>query len=296
MLGLGVVFAVCASADMAVVVATFGLVLALTNRRRAGLAMLVGGLVWTAAAARVDWLGSGDGVFVASGSADRGASAGGTLWWILLHPLEAVTQGLGHGDLVVLAGLVLPLALLPLLSLRYAVVGMPLQLLYQMHDAPESLRRGALAAPATAFVMVAAAFGLARLGRRTIERIAVPSRVSGSLVLTAVLFFAVDSPSSPYLRPWAWGSKDAADARREELVQLLEALDPSAPVAATADLLPLVAERPRVCALPRATACPDRPVAYLVDTELDPDTARASQLRSIEGDRGRFRYLVPVEP
>lgn len=292
LLALGAVLAVSCSADVAVVLATFGLVLALTDRRRAGLGLLVGGVVWTIAAIHVSWLGAGDGVFVQSQSAARGASAGGTLWWVVLHPLPAAQQALGQADLAILAGFLLPLALLPLLSLRYAVAGLPLQFLYLAQDAPPSQLRGPLAAPATAFLLVATAFGLARLGRRTIERIAVPSRVSGSLVLTAVLFFAIDSPSSPYLRPWGWGGQDAADGRRAELIARVEQLGPDAAVAATADMLPRVAERRTVCPLPRASACPERPAAYLADRDLDPDTPRAAQLRAVDGDGEGLLHLV----
>ena len=63
-------------------------------------------------------------------------------------------------------------------------------------------------------MFVATVFALQRTGRVLVERYRVDRRVVLSLVLTASVFFVVDSASSLYEKPWGWGRQDVVDGVR----------------------------------------------------------------------------------
>ena len=73
-----------------------------------------------------------------------------------------------------------------------------------------------------------------------------------ALLLTAIVFFIRDSPTSPYNSPWRWGDRDVADAERIDAVELLPGVDE--PVRASASVLPLLAERVGVYELDTASS------------------------------------------
>ncbi|HET7719280.1 MAG TPA: DUF2079 domain-containing protein, partial [Acidimicrobiales bacterium] len=251
-------------ADFAILVASFGALLVLGGRRRAGAAALVGGLGWTVAAIFVPWLGAGDEWLAEPGAFDRyGDSVAGVIGWFITHPFDTIAATFGRPDVTVLAALFLPLALLPFLSFRHLAPLVPLQLLYLVGELSTDALLAELAVPAIAFGLVATAFGLGRSGRVTSGRVSVHPRVSAALLATSVVFFLLDSPASPYEHPWSWGSRDELDVARLRLVDLVEDEEV---VAATADFLPLVAARRSVCVMPRAEPCPDAPQVYLLDT------------------------------
>jgi hypothetical protein len=107
-------------------------------------------------------------------------------------------------------------------------------------DAPEASRHAELIAGVIPFLLVATGFGLAKLGRPTIERIAVPPRVVAALLAAILVFFVAFSESSPYFHPWDWGGRDETDEARLKAIALVHE---SAPVAATPHLLVPLARR-----------------------------------------------------
>lgn len=292
------------SAQLGLALAGFGILLTTSVRRRAGLALAGVGLAAAVGEQVVPWLGAGDHAFVDGVSFAPGVrSALGALGHAVAHPVASLTHLGEYRVLSVCAALVLPIALLPLLSARHLLPALPLQLAYLLGDLPERQLLGVLAVAPTVFAFTAATFALARLGRPGSERVAVPPRLSGALVGAAALFFLLSSVASPYAAPWEWRRLDALDGVRErwasELVaEAHAATDAGRPpllVAATDDLTPLLAGRVPVCALPRERhPCPWEPSLYLVDTSLDARIALDPSLELVEppvGDR-----LIQLRP
>ncbi len=297
-LGIVSLLILALSAELAVVVLALGAMLALTVRRRAGIGLAVLGAFGCLGAQTLSWYGAGDNTFVDAVANRSGArSAVGVLVDAVIHPGTALEQLGDRRVLVVVASLLLPVALLPVFSLRYLIPALPLQLAYVLGQLPAADLLGARAAVPMVFVFVAATFALARLGRSGGDRISVPPRLSGALVGVAVLFFVLDAAPSPYERPWDWGGRDAADGVRLQWTdEVIEAPGPRPVVAATADMAPLLAAAGvTTCALPASRHdCPSPPTLYLVDRRLDPITpgrADLQELRTAAG--GRLALLGP---
>jgi hypothetical protein len=246
------------------------------------------------AAIFVPWLGAGDEWLAEPGAFERyGDSVGGVIGWFFTNPLDTIAATFGRPDVAVLAALFLPLALLPFLSFRHLAPLVPLQLLYLVGEHASDALLAELAVPAIAFGLVATAFGLGRSGRVTSGRVSVHPRVSAALVAATMVFFLLDSPSSPYAHPWGWGSRDELDVAR---LRLVDQVEEDEAVAATADFLPLVASRRSVCVLPRTEPCADAPQVYLLDLELSeapPALRRRTPVDASEGGRV-VMYRVPT--
>lgn len=286
------------SAELAVVLLAMGVMLALTVRRRAGIGLAVLGAVGCLGAQTVSWYGAGDQTFIDGLSYPSGArTAIGVLVEALIHPGTALGQLGDRRVLVVVASLLLPVALLPVFSLRYVIPALPLQLAYLVSELPDGELLGVRAAVPMVFVFVAATFALARLGRSGGDRISVPPRLSGALVGVAVLFFALDAAPSPYERPWDWGSRDATDGVRLQWTdEVIEGSGPRPVVAATADMAPLLtAAGITTCALPASRYdCPSAPTVFLVDRRLDPITPGRADLQELRSEAGgRLALLRP---
>ena len=175
--------AVLLGAELALLVGGFGVLLALSGRRRAGLVTALLAAAWVVLSLRVSWLGAGDGSFVAPGAfAEYGGNALAVVGHWLAHPLETFGQLLARQNFELAVYLVLPLAFVPLVAFRYVAPTLPWLFLVAMADAPEAVERTSLVAGVVPFLLVATAFGLARLGRPTIERISVPPRVIAALL------------------------------------------------------------------------------------------------------------------
>jgi hypothetical protein len=286
--------ALVCSMQVAIVLIGFGLVLTLTVRRRAGAALLTTGLVAAVAGQTVPWLGAGDEAFLDGGAYPPGtASALEVLVRAVGHPVWAWDHLSEKQALVVIASLLLPVALLPTRSLRHLAPALPLQTAYLLGDLDPDQLLGPLAVPAMPFIFAAATFGLARLGRPGNDRVIVPSRLSGTLVGVAGLFFVLDAAASPYNRPWDWGGRDRFDQVRERFVDIALEQPDTVMVAATSDMTPLLAPHRDVCALPEDRfRCPTSPQLYLVDRELDPAATATPGLEIVEIDAdGRFVLL-----
>ncbi|WP_421120105.1 DUF2079 domain-containing protein [Aquihabitans daechungensis] len=113
----------------------------------------------------------------------------------------------------------------------------------------QPLAGGAHVAPALAFVFIALVFALERIGTPSVTRVNVDRRVLFALLAGATLFFVTEAPTSPYRRPWAWGSQDAVDGARLAAAEVIEASG-AGTVAVSPSSTSLVAERAHVIELP----------------------------------------------
>jgi hypothetical protein len=299
--------ALALSTQLASVLVGFGVLLAFTVRRRGGIALIILGSLAMVGEQTVSWLGAGDHAFVDGVSFWPGTRSVLGVWGhALAHPIET-TSHLGQQEvLVAVAALLLPAALLPLMSLRHLAPAVPLQATYLLGDVPAGELLGPLAAPSMVFVFTATTFALARLGRQGSDRVTVSPRLGGALAGVAVLFFALDAPSSIYNSPWDWGRQDRADEARGNVIAEALALqpdddDPAAAsfiIAATPDLTPRLADDVAVCTLPlERFDCPGDPSVYVVDRQLDDTTPLAAELILVGSDGdGRFSVLRPRRP
>lgn len=297
-------YVVAVSAQFGLVLVGFGIMLALTVRRRAGLTLVVLGGLAAVGEQVVPWLGAGDHAFVDGVSFEPGVrSAIGALGHGVAHPLASLAHLGEYRVLSLCAALVLPVALLPLMSFRYVAPVLPLQLAYLLGSVPERQLLGTLAVAPTAFLFAAATFALARLGRPGSDRVAVPPRLSGALVGVAALFFLLQSAASPYAAPWRWGKLDNLDGIRRQWSETLldraaedaAAGRPPVVVAATEDMAPLLSGRVPLCALPRERFdCPLEPTLYLVDVRLDARIAQDPAFELVQPVVGE--RLVQLRP
>ncbi len=230
------------SAELGLVVAGLGLLLVLEGRRREGAWTAAFGLGWVLVAVVVlDGRYGQSGLVVPGAFDDYGTSAPGVVATMLTNPFTVLGDLVAEANLAVVVGLLAPLLFLPVLAPRYLLPALPLQALYLVADVPISGPEGAqFTVPALAFCFVAATFALARVGRRSIERVLVDRRVLIALAVAAVGFFALDAQTSPYREPWRWGREDVVDEARRAAADVVS---DGAAVRASEPLLPLLAER-----------------------------------------------------
>ena len=228
---------------------------------RAATAVLAG--LWVVLSLRVAWLGAGDGSFLAPGAfADHGANAAAVVGHWLAHPLETARQLLARPNFELVVYLILPLAFVPLAAFRYVAPTLPWLFLVAMSNTSEAAQRTSLVAGVVPFLLMATAFGLAKLGRPMIERIAVPPRAIAALLAASTVFFVSSSDSSPYAHPWDWGARDETDQAR---LDVLEHVSTDAPVAATPTLLSALSRRVAVYRYVPGAAPPDDVDLVLTD-------------------------------
>jgi uncharacterized membrane protein len=239
--GLAAVVAVAARADLALLVAAFGVLLVVRGRRVAGGLTTALALVWLLASLRVGDLGAGDGSALAPGAyAQLGDGVFDVLAHLVGHPVDTVERVVRRENFDLAVELLVPLGFLPLLSGRWLALVAPWFFFVAVADVPTDVRLTALAAPMLPFLVAGAAFGLVRLGRPTLERVSVPSRVVAALVLVALTFNVAWSVASPYAHPWSWGARYQADRARLDAVARIP---DAAAVQATEGVLALVARR-----------------------------------------------------
>lgn len=271
--------AVLSRADLALAIAGLGGLLAYEGKRKAGVLTLTAGVAYTALAVLVIQPGYAGGTyahvdsFVAYGDTPAGILAG-----MATSPMQVLTDLTLQENFSVIVFLLAPVFFLPVLAPRYLLPVVPLQAIYLISDVPTEARFGQQTVAITAFVFLATAFALRKIGREGVERVTVDRRVLWALVLVATVFFVRDSPSTPYERPWAWGGRDAVDLARLDAVDLVGDGDS---VRAAPALLPLLAERHD---------------AFLLDLESRPDLRDAIEMPS-DGSvppeqRGRVDVIV----
>lgn len=235
-------------ADLGLAIAGFGGLLAVDGKRRIGLTTVAVGVGWTLVCSSIvqPWIG-GDGnfshltAFSAFGNTPLSVS-----WGMLVHPGVLFTRLLRevNFDLVVL--MFAPVVFLPLLAPRYLIPVLPLQAIYLVADVPRNAVFGQQTVAMTAFIFLATAFALGRIGRRGVEQITVDKRILGALLIAGSVFFVQNAASSPYRHPWDWGGQDRVDAAR---LEARDQIPPDAHVRASSSMLQILAERHTLVAL-----------------------------------------------
>ncbi len=239
--GAAAVVVVAARADLALLVAAFGILLVVRGRRVAGGLTTGLALVWLLASMRIGFLGAGDGSALEPGAyAQLGHGVLEVLGRLVAHPVDTVERLVRRENFDLAVELLVPLGFLPLLSGRWLALVAPWAFFVAVSDVPPDVRMTTLAAPMLPFLVAGAAFGLVRLGRPTLERVSVPTRVVAALVLVALTFNVAWSVASPYAHPWGWGARDQADRARLDAVSRIP---DRAAVQATPGVLALVARR-----------------------------------------------------
>jgi uncharacterized membrane protein len=227
--------------DLGLAVAGLGVALWLVGRPGIGRQAIVGGVVWSAVTALLIQPFIGDGATNIA-YATFGDSSWSVVTGLVTQPgdvLAAVVQESTMTTFVVLFG---PVLFLPLLAPRLLIGVLPIQLLYLVADTPDQALLAQDAVPMTAFVFLSTAFALARLGRKGLERVTVDPRLLVALLVAGLVFYVTDSPSSPYEQPWTWGPTAAVETRRAVFAEL----PPDVAVRASASVLDVLAERPRL--------------------------------------------------
>jgi uncharacterized membrane protein len=177
---------------------------------------------------------------------------------MLTHPFQVLGDLVVEDNFAVIVFLLAPVLFLPVLAPRYLLPVVPLEVLYLVADTPEQARFGQQTIAITAFVFVATAMALSRIGTMGVERIRVDRRVLGAVILASTIFFVRDAASSPYQSPWNWGGRDAVDHARLDAVDLI---DDEAAVRASPWMVPLLAERTDI---------------HVLDPELEPNVRDAA--------------------
>lgn len=302
-----VVLVLACRADLGLTVAALGLLLVLEGRRRAGTITIAAGLAWTVVAGLVLRPDTPDVALTPAGEfVARATSPLAVVPDLVLHPIIQARELLAEPSVLFLVVVLAPLLFLPLVSVRRLFVAMPCLVLAMIADravqrvAQEDVLTLSPAAahigPALAFVFVALVFALERIGTPSVTRVNVDRRVLFALLAGATLLFVTEAPSSPYRRPWAWGSRDAIDGARIEAADLV---GPTDAVAVSPSAIALVAERADLVELPtdphdltraRIERVARRADVVLLDTsEVDPVTGDPDwSPAAIERVLGRF--------
>lgn len=234
-------------ADLALVVAGMGLLFVVEGKRRRGVAVGVLAIGWLLVAFLVVQPDLGDGSFPhLTAFSEFGDTPGAVLWGMLTDPLEVISRLTSEQNFNLLVTLLAPVVFLPVLAPRYLLPVLPAQVLYMVADVPREAVFGRQTVAITAFVFVATAFALSRIGRMGVEKITVDRRVLAALLLAGTVFFVRDAASSPYRSPWDWGAQDAVDGAR---LDVRDAIDPDAAVRASPSMLQVLAERERLYVL-----------------------------------------------
>jgi uncharacterized membrane protein len=233
------VLVVLCRADLGLVVAGMGLLFALEGKRRKGAIVVVLALAYTLAA--VIWIQPhfGNGTF-------PHLSAGSVAWGMLVHPFDVLGRLTSEQNFNLLVTLLAPVVFLPVLAPRFLLPVLPVQVLYMVADVPRDAVFGQQTVAITAFVFIASAFALSRIGRMGVEQVNVDRRVLAALLLAGCVFFIRDAASSPYREPWDWGGQDAADGAR---IDARDQISHDAAVRASPSMLQLLAERERLYVL-----------------------------------------------
>jgi uncharacterized membrane protein len=241
------VLVVLCRADLGLVIAGMGLLFAVEGKRRKGAIVVVLALGYTLAA--VIWIQPhfGNGTFPhLNAFSEFGDSPGSVAWGMLVHPFDVLGRLTSEQNFNLLVTLLAPVVFLPVLAPRYLLPVVPLQVLYMVADVPREAVFGQQTVAITAFVFIASAFALSRIGRMGVEKVHVDHRVLAALLLAGSVFFIRDAASSPYREPWAWGAQDAADGAR---IDAKDQIPRNAAVRASPSMLQLLAERERLYVL-----------------------------------------------
>ncbi|HEX2577743.1 MAG TPA: DUF2079 domain-containing protein [Aquihabitans sp.] len=245
-------------ADLGLTVAALGVLLVSIGRRWPGLITAAVGLAHSIVAVIVIDPSTPDRALTPAGEfVARSTTPLAVFPRLVIHPVVEARELLAEPSVLFLVVVLAPLLFLPLVAPRMLMVAMPCLVLAMIAD--RSVQRvaqdgvldlspaAAHIGPAVAFVFVALIFALERVGDRSETRVTVDRRVLVALLAGATLLFVTEAPSSPYRRPWSWGSQDAVDGARLEAADLIGDDDA---VAASPTTTALVAERADLVELP----------------------------------------------
>jgi hypothetical protein len=161
---------------------------------------------------------------------------GAVITFVLNHPLRVATDYASGQNLAVLVGLFAPLCFLPLLSPKWLLPGIPLQLYFLQANVPAAHTIEAqYTVGILGFAFLATAMSLSRALRGTSTR-----TVLGMVLIASVLFNLQLSNGAPNRRPWAWRARDAVDQARLAADRFVP---PGAAVSSSVRMWPLLADR-----------------------------------------------------
>jgi uncharacterized membrane protein len=241
------VLVVACRADLGLVVAGMGLLFFIEGKRRKGAVVVTLALAYTLAA--VIWIQPdfGNGTFPhLNAFSEFGNSPGSVAWGMINHPFDVLGRLTSEQNFNLVVTLFAPVLFLPFLAPRYLIPIVPLQVLYMVADVPREAVFGQQTVAVTAFIFIASAFALSRIGRMGVEKVHVDHRVLAALLLAGCVFFIRDAASSPYREPWNWGGQDAVDGVR---IEAREEIPSDAAVRASPSMLQELAERERLYVL-----------------------------------------------
>ncbi len=269
-----IVVVLACRADLGIALALWGFVLLGDGERRAGLWTLGVGSVWSLGLLLVVQ------PIVSEQSSSQYGAYGDSLGEVFVNvgtgPIAFVQDLVAARNVALVVALLAPTIFLPLLSLRHLLPALPLGALYLVTDVDNAGAFAERTALLLAFVFIAAAHALNRLGAMGVDRVFVDVRLLATLVAAAGLMFVSAAPNSPYARPWNWGDTTPADLAVIEAASLLETSDA---VRASPAALGVLAERPWL---------------YRLDTAQQPQVAFAVfQVRAVLIDE---RDLPELEP
>jgi uncharacterized membrane protein len=255
--GVCCVFVLLCRADLGLAVAGLGGLVWASGRKHEGRVAVVVGILYVLVASLLiePWLAGG--VYPhAAAHAAFGDTPPAVLWGMVTHPADVVGALLREQNIDLMGRLLVPLLFLPLLAPRYLLPVLPLELLYLTSDVPGAAVQGEQTVAVTAFLFLATAQALAKVGRSGSERVWVDRWVLVVLLVAASFSFVREGVSSPYRRPWAWGGRDQVDLARAEVPEIV---GETRSVRASPNLVVELAERPDLYQL-SVTPRPD-PVA-----------------------------------
>lgn len=238
---LCIAVALACRADLGLAVALWGFVVLGTRERSVGVWTLGVGLVWSLGLLLVVQPIVSDTSVIADQFGYDDTGLGEVVLSSLRDPVGMVRDLLGSENITLVVGLLSPLIFLPLLSLRYLAPAFPLAVIYLIADVPADLEFASRASMLLAFMMIAAAYALNRLGNMGVDRVFLDVRILTTLAAASVLSFVASSPISPYEVPWRLDDLDGTDAAAAAAIELL---DPEIAVRASPSALASMAERP----------------------------------------------------
>ncbi len=254
---LCIAFALACRADLGLVVALWGFVVLGSRERSVGVWTLGVGLVWSLGLLLVVQPIISDTSVISEqfGHDDTGLAE--VVLSSLRDPVDTVRDLLGRENVTLVVGLLSPLIFLPLLSLRHLAPAFPLAVIYLIADLPTELEFAGRAAMLLAFMMIATAYALNRLGNMGVDRVFLDVRVLTTMAVASIMSFVAASPISPYAVPWRL---DELDATAAATAAAIEQVDPEIAVRASPSALASMAERPWL---------------FTLDTERLPSAAQA---------------------
>ena len=199
--------------ELALVLVGVGVLFVASQRRRLGFVVVGLAGLMLAGVLTLPWLGSGDGLSPVVGAFSTwGDGAGEVVAGVLSNPVDALAAVTARANFDWAFYLLLPLAFLPLVALRYLAPAVPWFLVVALgrYPAPTDTWT-AVAAPLLPFAVLATAAALRKLGRKQTDRVAVHPRLSAGLAGAALVGFTLWATASLYEQPWRWGGRDEAD-------------------------------------------------------------------------------------